>query len=135
MGGNNTNKVIIGGIYSIDDFGQATIDSGQFRGSDVITLSDAVHASLAKADTAIQEAELTGAIAAEAAAREKQDGLLQGEIDTKLQAGDLVAGDNIAIDTESQPGKVVISSQGGGSSDYPGAATDDDFKAYFGFTD
>lgn len=124
----------IGNMYG-DDFEAEYIDTGHYSGNDVITLSDAVHESLAKADTAIQEAELTAAIAAEAAARQKQDNLLQDEIDTKLQSNDLVAGDNITIDTESQPGKAVISSQGGGSSDYPGAATDEDFKAYFGFTD
>lgn len=53
--------------------------------------------------------DLTAAIAAEAAAREKQDELLQDGIDAKMQVSDLVAGDNVTIDTESQPGRAVVS--------------------------
>lgn len=59
--------------------------------------------------------DLTGAIAAEAAERQKQDDLLQNGIDSKMQISDLVAGDNVTIDTESQPGRAVISSKGGAS--------------------
>lgn len=57
--------------------------------------------------------DLTAALAAEAAERQKQDDLLQDGIDAKMQVSDLVAGDNVTIDTESQPGKAVISSEGG----------------------
>ena len=46
---------------------------------------------------------------------------------------DIRQGDNIEVSYEDD-GTVTISSTGG-SSDYPGAATDDDFRAYFGFTD
>lgn len=76
--------------------------------------------------------DLTSAVAAEAAARQKQDGLLQDQIDAKLQPDDLAAGTNVTIDTESQPGKVVISAFGGGGGDYPGSASDADFKEYLG---
>lgn len=77
--------------------------------------------------------DLTGAIAAEADARTKADQLLQQDVDAKLQIDDLVAGDNVTIDTESQPGRAVISSTGGGGGDdYPGSASDDDFKAFLG---
>lgn len=75
--------------------------------------------------------DLTSAVAAEAAARQKQDGLLQDQVDAKLQSDDLAAGTNVTIDTESQPGKVVISAFGGGG-DYPGSASDADFKEYLG---
>lgn len=122
----------IGNMYS-NDFKAKYIDTGFYKGNDVIALSDAIHESLAKADTAIQETELTATIAAEAAARQKQDDLLQDEIDTKLQSNDLIAGENIAI-TATDDGKVEIANTMQLVS-YPGAATDDDFKAYFGFTD
>lgn len=74
--------------------------------------------------------DLTGAIAAEAAEREKQDNLLQDGIDAKMQISDLVAGTNVTIDTESQPGKAVVSASGGGGS--VDTATDEDFKTYLG---
>lgn len=76
--------------------------------------------------------DLTSAVAAEASARQKQDDLLQDQIDAKLQADDLAAGTNVTIDVESQPGKVVISAFGGGGGDYPGSASDADFKEYLG---
>ena len=59
--------------------------------------------------------DLTGAIAAEAAERQKQDDLLQDGINSKMQVSDLVAGDNVTIDTESQPGRAVIAATGGGT--------------------
>lgn len=74
--------------------------------------------------------DLTGAIAAEAAERQKQDDLLQDGIDAKMQVSDLVAGTNVTIDTESQPGKAVVSASGGGGS--VDTATDEDFKTYLG---
>lgn len=65
--------------------------------------------------TATQEAldtlqqSITSAVAAEASERQKQDNLLQDDIDTKLQSDDLVEGDNVTLDTSSQAGKIVIS--------------------------
>ena len=55
-------------------------------------------------------------------------------LDDYLLPSEIVAGDNVTV-TDNDDGTVTISATGGGSSDYPGAATDDDFKAYFGFTD
>lgn len=59
-------------------------------------------------------ADYTAAVAAEASERQKQDGLIQADVDAKLQADDLVAGTNVTLDTQSQAGKVVISATGGG---------------------
>ena len=90
-------------------------DNDQFASVNaVISLSDSVKASLSKADTAIQKDVLTSAISKEANAREKADQLLQTSIDSKMQIDDLIAGENVAIDIESQPGKAVISATGGG---------------------
>lgn len=55
-------------------------------------------------------------------------------LDDYLLPSEIIAGDNVTV-TDNDDGTVTISATGGGSSDYPGAATDDDFKAYFGFTD
>ena len=124
--------------HEIDENGVMThrleFDHDQFKNDDsnhVIQLSDSIIGSLSKADTAIQETELTGAIAAEAAERQKQDDLLQDEIDTKLNQHDIKPGGNIEI-TYEDDGSVIIYAVTG---NYPGSATDDDFKAYFGFTD
>lgn len=57
---------------------------------------------------------ITAAVASETDARTKADQQLQDAVDARLQVDDLVAGDNVTIDTESQPGKAVISSTGGG---------------------
>ena len=56
---------------------------------------------------------LTAAIAAEADAREKADQLLETEIDGKLDAADLVAGDNITITPDPEAGHVTIAATGG----------------------
>ena len=55
-------------------------------------------------------------------------------LDDYLLPSEIIAGDNVTV-TDNDDGTVTISATGGGSSDYPGSATDDDFKAYFGFTD
>ena len=81
--------------------------------SGTIALSDAVTAALGKADSAIQEDDLTAAIAAEASAREKADQLLETEIDSKLDTADLVAGDNITITPDAETGHVTIAAAGG----------------------
>lgn len=39
---------------------------------------------------------------------------IQDDVNTRLQADDIVAGTNVSVDTSSQPGKVVISAEGGG---------------------
>lgn len=57
----------------------------------------------------ITSTQLSSAIEAEADARQKQDNLLQDDIDKKLQSDDLVQGSNITLDATSQPGRVVIS--------------------------
>lgn len=45
----------------------------------------------------ITTSELTGALLGEQQAREKQDDLLQGEIDTKMAPSNIIAGDNINV--------------------------------------
>ena len=52
--------------------------------------------------------DLAAAIAAEAEAREKADQLLETEIEGKLDAADLVAGDNITITPDPEAGHVTI---------------------------
>lgn len=52
---------------------------------------------------------LTQALAAETASREKQDELLQGEIDNKLSSHNIIAGDNVEITQDG--GNVTISAQ------------------------
>ena len=105
-----------------------------------ITLSDSLKTYLGFAQAGGQslpsyiDNTIAAAIAAEAAARQEQDDLLQDGIDAKMQVDDLVAGTNVTIDTESQPGKAIISTSGGPSA-YPGSATDEDFKAYLGISD
>lgn len=76
--------------------------------SGTIALSDAVTESLGKANSAVQEDDLTAAIAAEASAREKADQLLETEIESKLDTADLVAGKNISITHDPESGKVTI---------------------------
>lgn len=129
--------------HEIDKNGVMThrleFDYSQFRNDDLnhaIQLSDSVVESLGKADTAIQETDLTAAIAAETSAREKADQLLETEVDGKLDAADLVAGANITITPDPETGHVTISSTGGGGGgggDYPGSASDSDFKFYIGY--
>ena len=74
--------------------------------------------------------ELTAAVAAEASAREKADQLLETEVDGKLDAADLVAGDNITITPEPETGHVTISATGGSDIDI---ATDAVAKGYLGY--
>ena len=78
-----------------------------------LTLSESTVASLAKADSAIQQSDLTAAIAAEASAREKADQLLETEVDGKLDAADLIAGANVTITPDPESGHVTISATGG----------------------
>ena len=57
----------------------------------------------------ITSTQLSSAIEAEESERQKQDNLLQDDIDKKLQSDDLVQGSNVTLNTTSQPGKIVIS--------------------------
>ena len=57
----------------------------------------------------VTEEVLTQALAAETASREKQDELLQGEIDNKLSPHNIIAGDNVEITQDG--GSVTISAQ------------------------
>ena len=59
----------------------------------------------------VTEDVLTQALAAESAAREKQDGLLQGEIEGKIAAANIKAGNGINVSQEGN--NVTISSTGG----------------------
>ena len=109
--------------HEIDENGVMThrleFDYSQFKNDDLnhaIRLSDSVVESLNKADTAIQETDLTAVIAAEVNAREKADQLLETEIDSKLDAADLIAGANITITPEPETGHVTIAATGGGGS-------------------
>lgn len=79
-----------------------------------VSLSDIVRSSLAKADTAIQSDALSAAIAAEASAREKADQLLETEVEGKLDAADLVAGENVTITPDPETGHITIAATGGG---------------------
>lgn len=81
----------------------------------------------------VHTADLAAAIQAEASAREKADQLLETEVDGKLDAADLVAGDNVTITPDPESGHVTISSTGGGGGNYPGSASDSDFQAYMGY--
>lgn len=93
-------------------------DATQFKsvpsttGNQMIALSDAVTAQLAKANTAIQESDLTAAIAAEADAREKADQLLETEIEGKLDSADIAAGDGVSVSSDPETGRVTISAEG-----------------------
>lgn len=78
-----------------------------------VALSDSVKAALGKADSAIQEDDLIAAIAAEASAREKADQLLETAVDGKLDAADLVAGDNITITPDPESGHITIAGGAG----------------------
>ena len=57
----------------------------------------------------VTEEVLTQALAAETASREKQDELLQGEIDNKLSPYNIIAGDNVEITQDG--GNVTINAQ------------------------
>lgn len=51
---------------------------------------------------------IQGAVAAEAEARKKADQLLEAEVDGKLDAADLVAGENVTITPDPESGHVTI---------------------------
>lgn len=67
---------------------------------------------LDKPSDLVHTADLTAAIAAEASAREKADQLLETEVEGKLDAADLVAGDNVTITPDPGSGHVTIASAG-----------------------
>ena len=76
------------------------------------------------------DSKIQGAVAAEAEAREKADQLLETEIDGKLDAADLVAGDNITITPDPEAGHITISATGGSDIEI---ATDAVAKGYLGY--
>ena len=90
-----------------------TIELAEIDGTVKADLTASVKESLAKANSAVQEADLTAAIAAEASAREKADQLLETAVDGKLDAADLVAGDNITITPDAESGHITISGGAG----------------------
>lgn len=53
--------------------------------------------NISPVDNVVTTDELTGALLGEQQARQKQDDLLQGEIDTKMAPSNIIAGDNIGI--------------------------------------
>ena len=90
-----------------------TIELTESDGTVKADLTASVKESLGKADSAVQETDLTAAIAAEASAREKADQLLETAVDGKLDTADLVAGDNITITPDAETGHVTISGGAG----------------------
>ena len=85
-----------------------TVELTESDGTVKADLTDSVKQSLAKADSAIQATDLTAAIQAEAAARDKADKLLETEIDGKLGPEDIVAGKNVSVTHDPDSGRVTI---------------------------
>ena len=89
----------------------------------------------------VGDQELGHRIDSEASDRELADTtirqILSDKIDGKLDAADLVAGANVTITPDPKTGHVTISATGGGGGggggDYPGSASDPDFKTYIGY--
>ena len=65
------------------------------------------------------DSKIQGAVAAEAEAREKADQLLEAEVDGKLDAADLVAGENVTITPDPESGHVTIAAAGGVDVPFP----------------
>ena len=88
--------------------GSATDNNGYVTVTYVTRLQIGWDDVLDKPGDLVHTGDLTAAIAAEASAREKADQLLETEIDGKLDAADLVAGDNITITPDPEDGHVTI---------------------------
>ena len=75
---------------------------------------------------------IQGAVAAEAEAREKADQLLEAEVDGKLDAADLVAGENVTITPDPESGHVTIAAN---VPEIPeiALATDAEAKGFLGY--
>lgn len=130
------------GDLAIDDHGRIGIVGSASDNNGIVTVTYATKLQIGwddildKPSDLVHTGDLTAAIAAEADAREKADQLLETEIDSKLDAADLVAGTNITITPDPESGHVTISATGGGGGgggDYPGSASDSDFQAYMGY--
>lgn len=115
--------------------GSATDNNGYVTVTYVSKLQIRWDDVLDKPNDLVHTADLTAAIQAEASAREKADQLLETEVEGKLDAADLVAGDNVTITPDPETGHVTIAATGGGGGggDWPGSATDEDFQAYMGY--
>ena len=87
-------------IYIAIDTDRLAAKSKHGMLGDILTLSDSVIASLAKADTAIQETDLTEAIDAEAEARQQRDQALQTAINALPTTDDL--SDAIAAEADAR---------------------------------
>lgn len=94
--------IVDGQFIVASDTGQMWIDEGSKRTE--IPIHDSIDLS-----NYITETELTAALAEEASARQKQDNLLQDEIEAKLSSSDLIQGDNITIDYDEVSGQVTLS--------------------------
>ena len=79
---------------------------------------------------------IRGAVAAEAEAREKADQLLEAEVDGKLDAADLVAGENVTITPDPESGHVTIAAAGGVDVPFPNGTVliDSDISKLFAQT-
>ena len=94
--------IVDGQFIVASDTGQMWIDEGSERTE--IPIHDSIDLS-----NYITETELTAALAEEASARQKQDNILQGEIEAKLSSSDLIQGENITIDYDEDSGQVTLS--------------------------
>lgn len=109
------------GDLVIDDHGRlgvvgsATDNNGYVTVTYVSKLQIGWGDVLDKPSDLVHTADLTAAIQAEASAREKADQLLETEVDGKLDAADLVAGDNVTITPDPESGHVTIAATGGGA--------------------
>ena len=126
----NPSLNLMDGDLAIDDHGclgivgSASDNNGYVTVTYVTKLQVKWDDVLEKPTDLVHTAELTAAIQAEASAREKADQLLETEVDGKLDAADLVAGDNVTIEPDPVTGHVTISSTGGGGGDVPVATTE-----------
>ena len=98
-----------GALYVATDSGKMYVDINGVRHEIGETQPVSWGDIQGKPDNLATTSDVSSAVAAEASAREKQDGLLEDAIDTRLGADDLVAGSNIDISHEEASGHVTIS--------------------------
>lgn len=108
------------GDLAIDDHGRIGVVGSASDNNGVVTVTYATKLQIGwddvldKPGDLVHTADLTAAIAAEASAREKADQLLETEVEGKLDAADLVAGENVTITPDPETGHVTIASTGSG---------------------
>lgn len=108
------------GDLAIDDHGRIGVVGSASDNNGVVTVTYATKLQIGwddvldKPGDLVHTADLTAAIAAEASAREKADQLLETEVEGKLDAADLVAGENVTITPDPETGHITIASTGGG---------------------